>query len=233
MTRGLDLTAVANLVGDPSRLKMLAALLAKGKLTAGELAAVAGVSPQTASAHLSKLQRGELIERTHGAYYTKQRLFRLAGDDVAQAVGALSALATMKPQATLTTNEPSAKLCYAHLGGTLGRTLLAALLDQKLLEPVDAPFNSVYEYRVTAEGAEVLSKFGIDVTGLQKQRRHFASRCLNAHEADGHLSGSLADALLKGLLDRGWVVQDDSKDRVLMLTEAGRKGLASGFAVRL
>jgi hypothetical protein len=44
----LDLTALAHLVGDPSRLKMLVALSAKGELTAGELAAAAGVTPQTA-----------------------------------------------------------------------------------------------------------------------------------------------------------------------------------------
>ena len=228
-----DLGAVAHLVGDPSRLKMLAALLAKGKLTAGELAAAAGVTPQTASAHLTKLQRGELIEHTHGAYYTRQRLFRLTGDDVARAVEALSALATAEPRSSLKTNEPRAKLCYSHLGGTLGSALLTALLEQTLLEPIRARFNAVYEYRLTAEGAEVLGRFGVDVTGLQKQRRRFARRCMNAHEADGHLSGSLADALLKGLLARGWIKPDDSKDRALVLTEVGEDGLASRFAVRL
>lgn len=40
----LDLTAVARLVGDPSCLKMLAALHSEGELSAGDLAAVAGVS---------------------------------------------------------------------------------------------------------------------------------------------------------------------------------------------
>ncbi|CAA9212535.1 MAG: hypothetical protein AVDCRST_MAG93-87, partial [uncultured Chloroflexia bacterium] len=40
-------------------------------------------------------------------------------------------------------------------------------------------------------------------------------------------------ALLKGLLARGWIKPDDSKDRALVLTEVGEDGLASRFAVRL
>ncbi len=233
MNRWLDLTAVAHLVGDPSRLKMLVALRDEGELSAGELAAVAGVSPQTTSAHLYRLQWGKLVERIDGAYGSRHHVFRLTGTDVAKAVEALSALATFEPEATLKTIENGAKLCYGHLGGTLGNALLAAFLDQKLLEPIPAAFKSVYDYRVTTEGAEVLGGFGIDLTKLQKQRRHFASRCLNAHQANAHLSGSLAEALLEGLLERKWVVRDEAHSRVLELTEAGKDGLASRFAVRL
>lgn len=108
------------------------------------------------------------------------------------------------------------------------------------LEPVTARPGWFYDhgitdkdYRVTNEGAKVLHKFGIDIATLQKQRRNFARRCSNTHEANAHLSGSLADALLKGLLERSWVEQDKGRGRVLMLTEAGRHGLASYFAVRL
>ncbi len=63
MSRHLDLTAVAHLVGDPSRLKMLAALVAEGELSAGGLAAAAGVSPQTANEHLKRLQWGVVWSR--------------------------------------------------------------------------------------------------------------------------------------------------------------------------
>ncbi len=233
MSSQLDLAAVARLVGDPARLKMLAALLSAAELPAGELAAVAGVSPQTASAHLSKLQQGGLIKRVRGSYGGRHRVFRLTDGDVEKAVAALSALAVVKPQATPVTNEHSAKVCYGHLGGTLGNALLGALLDQKLLEPSAPSFGSFLDYRVTAEGAAMLRTFGTDTAALQKQRRNFARRCLNTAEAKAHLSGSLAEALLKGLLERRWVVQDDNRDRVLVLTEAGRDGLASRFGVRL
>ncbi|MDQ3399318.1 MAG: hypothetical protein M3511_16440 [Deinococcota bacterium] len=105
-----------------------------------------------------------------------------------------------------------------------------ALLGRSLLEPVG---HTLYEYRVTAEGAKVLRNFGIDIAGLQKQRRHFARRCLNTPEAKAHLSGSLAEALLKGFLERRWLEQAEGRSRVLVLTEVGRDGLAGHFALHL
>ena len=236
MSSQLDLAAVARLVGDPARLKMLAALLSAGELSAGELAAVAGVSPQTASAHLGKLQQGGLITRvygtrgTYGVYGARHRVFRLLDGEVAGVVGALLSLATAEPVVPRVDARQEATVCYGHLGGTLGHALLEALLDQKLLEPVA---RSLHDYKVTAEGAGVLSRFGIDLTGLQKQRRHFARRCLNTPEAKAHLSGSLAEALLKGLLERRWLEQAEAEGRILAVTEAGRDGLASHFAMRL
>jgi hypothetical protein len=128
----------------------------------------------------------------------------LAGDDVAQAVRALSALATVKPQSPLMTDEHRAWVCYGHLGGTLGNALLAALLDRKLLEPHSPSSGTIYDYQVTAQGAEVMRGFGIDVTGLRKRRRYFARLCRNTYPVNAHLSGSLAKALLEGLLERRW-----------------------------
>ena len=46
------------------------------------------------------------------------------------------------------------------------------------------------------------------MTGLQKRRRYFARLCRNTYPVNAHLSGSLAKALLEGLLERKWVVQD-------------------------
>ena len=229
----LDLSAVARLVGDPARLKMLAVLLAAGELAAGDLAAAAGVSRQTASSHLGKLQQGGLITRTHGSYGGRHRVFCLVGDNVTRAVESLVALAAAEPRAGRVAARQEAKLCYGHLGGTLGSVLLAALLSQGLLEPIAAPRNSVYDYRVTNHGAAFLEEFGIDVTRLRKRRRYFARRCLNTDEANAHLSGSLAEALVGGLLGRGWVVPDEAGGRILAVTAAGRNGLADRFGVHL
>ena len=231
-----DLTAVARLVGEPARLKMLAALRTEGELAAGDLAAVAGVSPQTASAHLGKLQQGGLITHvygargTYGTYGARHRVFRLLDGEVATAVAALVALATAEPGEPRVISKHDATVCYGHLGGTLGNDLFVALLGRSLLEPVG---HTLYEYRVTAEGAKVLRNFGIDIAVLQKQRRHFARRCLNTFEANAHLSGSLADALLKGFLERRWLEQAEGRSRVLVLTEVGGDGLAGHFALQL
>ncbi len=232
----LDLTAVARLVGDPTRLKMLAALRTEGELAAGELAEVAGVSRQTASSHLGKLRQGGLItpvygaRGTYGTYGARHRVFRLLDGEVATAVAALVALATAEPQVPQVAGKHDATVCYGHLGGALGKALFMALLGRSLLEPVG---HTLYEYRVTAEGAKVLRNFGIDIAVLQKQRRHFARRCLNTPEANAHLSGSLADALLKGFLERRWLEQAEGRSRVLVLTEVGRDGLVGHFALHL
>src|SRR5215471_584049 len=53
-----DISAVAALMGDPTRAHMLLALMGGIALPAGELALRANVAPQTASAHLAKLVEG-------------------------------------------------------------------------------------------------------------------------------------------------------------------------------
>src|SRR3569832_2080669 len=51
----------ATLAGDPARAVMLHALMDGRALTASELAQAAGITPQTASGHLSKLAAGGLL----------------------------------------------------------------------------------------------------------------------------------------------------------------------------
>lgn len=227
MPEPLDLSALARLIGDPTRLTMLAALLTQGELSAGELAAVGGVAPQTASAHLSKLQAGGLIRRVYGRHGARHRMFRLTDDQVATTVASLIALATTEPEmsqlASNSVRRDQGRLCYGHLGGTLGQALLEALLRQQLLIPRTTSFGSVDDYQVTATGAAWLHGLGIDTSARQHQRRYLARRCRNAHEATAHLSGSLAEALLQVFMNRGWIVPDNNDGRVLELTAAGRE----------
>ena len=62
MKAGPDIAMVASLVGDPARANMLTALMTGRALTASELAQEAGITPQTASSHLAKLEAGGLVE---------------------------------------------------------------------------------------------------------------------------------------------------------------------------
>ena len=52
---------VAALAGDPTRAGMLRALLDGRALTASELARVAGITPQTASGHLTRMTAAGLL----------------------------------------------------------------------------------------------------------------------------------------------------------------------------
>src|SRR5258708_8127107 len=69
MKAGPDIAMVASLVGDPARSNMLTALMTGRALTATELAHQAGITPQTASSHLAKLEAGGLIaHEKHGPH---------------------------------------------------------------------------------------------------------------------------------------------------------------------
>ena len=89
MKAGPDIAMVASLVGDPARANMLTALMTGRALTASELAHQAGITPQTASSHLAKLEAGGLIEQEKQG---RHRYYRLTGPDVAGVLEASQAL---------------------------------------------------------------------------------------------------------------------------------------------
>src|ERR1700690_357431 len=80
MKTGPSFAPVAALAGDPARANMLVALAGGKALTASELANEAGITAQTASSHLAKLEAGGLITRVKQG---RHAYFRLAGHDVA------------------------------------------------------------------------------------------------------------------------------------------------------
>ena len=90
MKAGPDIAVVASLVGDPARANMLTALMTGRALTASELAQQAGITPQTASSHLAKLEAGGLIEPEKQG---RHRYYRLTGPDVAGVLEGLAGLA--------------------------------------------------------------------------------------------------------------------------------------------
>src|SRR3546814_10844136 len=91
-------------------------------LTATELAAVAGITKQTASAHLAKLLDAQLLAvETQG----RHRYFRLAERDVAQLLESLMGVAYRVGAVRLRScpREPAlrkARVCYDHHAGELG-----------------------------------------------------------------------------------------------------------------
>lgn len=97
-----DLAPVASLIGDPTRIAILAALAEGHALPAGELAHRAGVHPATATAHLRQLVEGGLVSvRAQG----RHRYHELAGPQVAAVVEALAQLAPATPVRSLRTDR--------------------------------------------------------------------------------------------------------------------------------
>ena len=135
MKAGPDIAMVASLVGDPARANMLTALMSGRALTASELAQEAGITPQTASSHLAKLEAGGLIEPEKQG---RHRYYRLTGPDVAGVLEGLAGLAARAGHMRVRTGpkDPAlrrARICYDHLAGDLGVQMLDSMKKQRLV----------------------------------------------------------------------------------------------------
>jgi len=133
---------------------MLTALMNGRALTASELAQEAGITPQTASSHLSKLEAGGLIEPEKQG---RHRYYRLTDDDVAGVLEGLAGLAARTGHMRVRTGpkDPAlrrARICYDHLAGDLGVQMLDTLRAQNLVR------QKKQEIELTAEGERFLAK---------------------------------------------------------------------------
>ncbi len=219
---------VASLMGDPARANMLCALKDDGALTATELAHVAGVAPSTASEHLAKLTRAGMIAvRRQG----RHRYYRLARDEVADALESLEALAASaaprhRPRAPRDESIRFARSCYDHLAGHLGVELYRSLVRLGYLKSTED--GCVLRKKGEAEFADL----GIDLEALRTRRRRLARQCLDWSERRPHLSGALGAELFSGLCDRGWLRRERGT-RAVSVTSRGRRGFRDRFQIDL
>src|SRR6266404_6862910 len=81
---------ITEALSDPAREAMVSALADGKAMPAGELASVAGISPQSASAHLQKLVDAKVLSVWPQGRF---RYYRIADDDVASLIESLVNLA--------------------------------------------------------------------------------------------------------------------------------------------
>jgi hypothetical protein len=191
-------------------------------LTVSELAEAAGVTLQTASGHLSKLDAANLLTAEKQG---RHRYFRLSGPDVAQVLEALMGLA-QRTGATRVRTGPkdaalrSARVCYDHLAGERGVALLRGVQQQGLIE-------GERDLSFTEKGRVFFADFGIDLTALEKGRRPVCRACLDWSERHSHLGGALGAAILGRLIEKQWVRREAG--RVLAFTCEGMEGFEATF----
>jgi len=221
-----DLAKVAALIADPARASMLSALLGDIALPAGELARLAKITPQTASAHLARLVKGNLLSVTSMG---RHRYFRLSNKNVAQVLEALALIAP--PSRTNSLNDTlerkaiqRARTCYDHLAGELGVSLTEAFIDNSLIQ------HHGEAYEVTSAGKNWFNSFGIDCLQLQEQRRAFARSCLDWSERKPHMAGALGTAVLGRLLELKWIVRVRGS-RTVKVTDIGRYNFKNEFGL--
>src|SRR5580704_14113853 len=158
MKDGPNIAKVAALLGDSARAEALTALMTDRALTATELSALAGVTKQTMSAHLSKLLDAALVAMDQQG---RHRYFRLADADVAELLESLMGVAFRTGAVRLLSSprEPAlrkARICYDHLAGELGVTLFEALLRNKILE------HTSDSIQLTRSGTQWFTNLGVD-----------------------------------------------------------------------
>ncbi|MGY4308014.1 DNA-binding transcriptional ArsR family regulator [Bradyrhizobium sp. USDA 4369] len=227
MKSGPDIAMVAALVGDPARANMLTALLSGRALTATELAQEAGVTPQTASSHLAKLESGGLIEPEKQG---RHRYYRLADPDVADVLEKLAGLAARAGHMRVRTGpkEPElrrARICYDHLAGDLGVQMLDSMVSQKLVR------RRKQEIVLTEDGEQFLARhLRISPEMLAHPRRPVCKACLDWSARRHHLAGTLGAALMKRFTELKWAARDPTPgSRVVNFSRAGEKHFATLF----
>jgi DNA-binding transcriptional ArsR family regulator len=213
---------IAAAIGEPARARILYCLVDGHARTSTELSVVAEVSPSTASVHLNRLARENLIKVLAQG---KHRYYSLQGPEVARALEALSVLAGVS-WGKFVPKTPgylrAARTCYDHIAGTLGVLLHDRLKVLGWLAPCSDGGGDGYD--LTLSGFQAMEALGIDIADTRRERRLFAFRCLDWSERRSHLGGALGAALLRLALKRKWVIQElDS--RALSVTSFGRREL--------
>ena len=225
MKLGPDFAPVAALLGDPARANMLTALIGGAALTAGELAREAGVTAQTASSHLAKLQAGGLVVvRRQG----RHGYFALSNSDVAEVLEGLMSLAarTGHRRTRPGPREPAlrrSRVCYDHLAGDLGVGLLDSLVaDGRIRRTGEA-------LALTPAGERFVAELGVDVEALRRSRRPLCRGCLDWSARRDHLAGALGAALLERMFALGWASRTEGS-RVVSFSRSGRAAFDRAFA---
>ena len=227
MKEGPDIALLGSLIGDPARANILTALMSGKALTATELAAEAGVTVQTASSHLAKLEGADLIRQQKQG---RHRYFALSDTDVGSVLEALMGLAA-KRGLTRTRTGPTdaelrrARVCYNHLAGDLGVALHDGLIARGHLR------NGGGDLCLTSPGEAFVTEFGIDLSTVSRTRRPLCKSCLDWSSRRNHLAGALGTAFLTRIYDLGWAARREGS-RVVAFTAQGEKAFLGAFGVQ-
>jgi DNA-binding transcriptional ArsR family regulator len=226
---------VAALAGDPARAGMLHALMDGRALTASELARVAGITPQTATGHLTRMSAAGLLSVEKQG---RHRYHRLASAAVAQMMQRIMQVASGpeadRPKLSVGPRDKAlqaAQTCYDHLAGRLGVTLADALVAAGYAElATDAGV-------ITGAGIEFLARLGVDTETLLGRRgkrpaRFLCRPCLDWSERRPHLAGAVGATLCAPSFARGWIRRIDGS-RAVAITPDGYRVFREQFRAQL
>ena len=225
MKDGPNIATVAALIGDRARGEMLTALMGGQALTATELAGVADITKQTASAHLGRLLDAQLVavERQGRHAY-----FRLADDDVAQLLERLFGVAFRAGALRLRSSprDPAlrkARVCYDHLAGDLAVLAFDAFRKHRWIAHDESGLT------LSRTGRDFCRELGLDVEAALASRRPVCRTCLDWSARRHHLAGHIGAQLLAHCYEAGWAKRRRGT-RIVDFTARGEREFREVFA---
>jgi DNA-binding transcriptional ArsR family regulator len=227
MRDGPNITNIAAMIGDHARAEVLTVLMGGMALTATELADAAGVTRQTVSTHLAKLQDAGLLSvEAQG----RHRYFRIADAEVAQLLESLMGVSFGLGAVRVRSSprEPAlrkARVCYDHLAGELGVLVYESLAHR------GAFALGADGVSLTSSGVDAVRALGIEPDTLKSSRRPFCRTCLDWSERRHHLAGGLGAAMLDRFQQLGWARRVPDS-RVLAFSAGGETALRAWLGQR-
>jgi DNA-binding transcriptional ArsR family regulator len=205
---------VAEALGDPAREAIVSALADGKALPAGELASAAGISAQSASAHLQKLVDARVLSVWAQGRF---RYYRISDDEVAELIESLVNLAARtdavgRRRPAVAEELRRSRSCYCHLAGQLGVLLSDTLIHREFVTV------SGREAQVTGRGMDWCRAERIN---FQASRLPHCRVCNDWTERLPHLSGAFPNAVLKRLTETR-CLEPGTIPRALRLTRKGR-----------
>jgi DNA-binding transcriptional ArsR family regulator len=222
------LAEIGALVGDPTRASILTELVGGRALTAGELATAAKITPQTITAHLTKLASARLIRTERQG---RHRYVAIASPEVAHMIESMLYLTGKDERPEPRAKAPRvhgalkrARFCYDHLAGELGVALCDAMRGAEYVALDDRVA------QLTAAGLAFCESFGLALPSRSK--RPLCRTCLDWSERRPHLAGQFGAALAQRLIERKWIARERT-GRVVNITLAGARNLRDELGVVL
>lgn len=224
-----DVTIIADILSDRSRMTIIDLLMDGKGHTVNELAKAALIGSQTTSYHLKKLMTlGWISMEKHGRFH----YYFLSKHEVAELFEHWGNFSPIQKINHLSQKETYKKLysgrtCYDHLAGKIGVQLTDWLLNK------DYIIKDQETYDLSYAGEQFfINKIGLNIRELRKEKRVFCRMCLDWSERRHHLAGTLGKAFANYLFSQN-IIKKDKKNRAVKLTENGRLYLENELEIFL